>query len=298
MEKQEIDQLVKAGKIAKKVVEYAKEIVKPGMPLIEIANMVDQKISDLGAKPAFPVNLSQNEQAAHCTPSNDSTELAHGLLKVHIGIHLDGYVADTAFSIDLENNEENQNLINAAEKALKSAIETISLNTPINEIGKAIENSAKSLNTLPINNLSGHKIEQYNLHAGINIPNYDNSQTTPIESGLYAIEPFTTSSSGSGSVKEGKPSGIYKLENSTSNTRLPIARKILEYIKENYNTLPFCIRWLVKEFGPSAKIALNQLEQQDILHQYPELIESSGKNVAQAEHSVLITKDEKIVTTD
>ncbi len=298
MESEEKTQLIKAGKLAKQVVEYAKTIVKAGMPLIEIADLIDQKISDLGAKPAFPVNLSINEQAAHCTPSNNSRDLAHGLLKIDIGIHLDGYVADTAFSLDLDNLEKNKQLINAAQESLKAAIEAISINIPINQIGKAIEDTAKSLDTLPINNLSGHKIEQYNLHAGINMPNYDNSQTTQIPEGLYAIEPFTTHSSGSGSVKEGKPSSIYKLENANANARLPIARKILQYIKENYNTLPFCSRWLVKEFGLSAQLALNQLEQQNILHQYPQLLERSGQNVAQAEHSILILDGEKIVTTE
>ena len=80
--------------------------------------------------------------------------------------------------------------------------------------------------------------------------------------------------------------------------RTPLAREILEYIIESYNTLPFCSRWLVKEFGTKALLALRQLEQNKNLHQYKQLVETTGSVVAQSEHTILLTQeDEKIVTT-
>src|SRR3989344_6745 len=106
--KEEIEILIKAGKTAKQIVEYAKSIIKKDMLLLEIANLIENKILSLNAKPAFPVNLSINEIAAHSTPTYNDTTKAHGLLKVDIGIHIDGLVADTAISIDLENSEENK----------------------------------------------------------------------------------------------------------------------------------------------------------------------------------------------
>ena len=149
---------------------------------------------------------------------------------------------------------------------------------------------------IPIINLSGHKIEQYELHAGLNIPNHDNSQPTPISQGLYAIEPFSTTTSGTGHVKEGKPSGIYKLERPAT-PRDPTARKVLQFIIDNFQTLPFCSRWIHKEFGLRTTLALAQLQQAKIIHQYPQLVESSGQKVAQAEHTVLITDKDKTITT-
>ena len=94
MEKKEIEKLIEAGKIAKQIVEYAKSFIKKDMPLLEIAIKIDEKIISLKAKPAFPVNLSINEIAAHSTPSYNDETLAAGLLKVDIGVHIDGYVAD------------------------------------------------------------------------------------------------------------------------------------------------------------------------------------------------------------
>lgn len=292
MNKEEINNVKQAGKIAKQTIEYAKSIVKRGTSLLEIAEKIESKIIELGGKPAFPVNLSINEIAAHSTPSYDDKTLASGLLKVDIGVQIDGFVADTAFSLDLEDSEENQKLIKTAEKALEAALKTIKLGVEIREIGKTIEKEIKSSGFQPIQNLSGHSIQQYNLHAGITIPNYDNAQEKPIEVGIYAIEPFVTT--GQGAVRDGRSSGIYAISN-MGNVRDSFARVVLQYIIDEYNTLPFCTRWLHKKFGSRITLALKRLEEAGIIHNYPQLIERSLKKVAQAENTVIITQKEKIV---
>ncbi|MBX4196256.1 type II methionyl aminopeptidase [Candidatus Pacearchaeota archaeon] len=290
----DIEKLKRAGAIAKEVVAYARGMVKKGMPLLEIADKIESKIRELKANPAFPVNLSINEIAAHATPSANDETRASGLLKIDIGVHIDGYVADTAFSLDLEGDEENKRLIAAAEEALKHGVKEINIGTPLKKIGKAIESAIKSYNVQPIQNLSGHSIEQYDLHSGITIPNYDNHQETEIAQGVYAIEPFATS--GLGEVKDGKPSGIYHLEK-PGNVRDSFAREVLAFIEEEYATLPFCSRWIHHKFGSRGLIALKRIEEAGLLHHYSQLVEKSGKKVAQAEHTVLLTKKEKIVTT-
>jgi methionyl aminopeptidase len=277
---------IKANEIAKKVKEYVKTIVKPGVKLIDLAEKIEQKTLDLGGKPAFPCNLSINEIAAHYTPSfNDETK-AHGLLKVDFGVSIDGCVSDNALSFDLENKEDNKKLIEAAELALKKATEVIKIGVTISQVGKEIEKSIKSFGFQPIQNLSGHSIEQYNLHSGVTIPNYDNSSNKETQEGVYAIEPFSTS--GLGSVKDGRLSGIFKLER-PGNVRDNFAREVLGFIAEEYKTLPFCSRWIYKKFGSRGLLALRQIEQQGLLHHYPQLIESGKGKVAQAEHTVIVT---------
>lgn len=294
MNQTEIEKLLKAGKIAKQVVEFARSIVKPSMPLLEIAEKIEAKIIELGAKPAFPVNLSINEIAAHSTPSFNDSAIASGLLKVDIGAHIDGYVADTAVSLDLEGNEENKALIAATETALNSAVHLIKFSIPLKEIGEVIERTIKKAGFQPVINLSGHSIEPWNLHAGITIPNYNNSQILTLKEGLFAVEPFATM--GLGSVRDGKSSGIFSLKKK-GNVRDSFAREVLSFIQSEYNTLPFCSRWLYKKFGSRTLIALKRIEEASLIHQYPQLIEVSGKKVAQAEHSVIITEKEKIITT-
>jgi len=288
------EKYIKAGKIASEVVKFAKSFIKKDIPLLEIAEKIESKILELGGKPAFPVNLSINEIAAHDTPSFNDARKALGLLKVDIGVHLDGCIADTAFSLDLENSDENKKLIMAAEKAVLAACKTFAQGTKTSEIGAAIEKEIKFLGFTPINNLSGHSMEPYHLHSGITIPNHNNSQNKTLEEGVYAIEPFATS--GLGKVRDGKPSGIYIFEKEGA-VRDTLAREVLAFILDEYQTLPFCARWLHKKFGSRALLALKRIEDAGLLHHYPQLIEVSGKKVSQVEHTLMLEKDKKIITT-
>src|SRR3990167_10978834 len=131
LNKEDKEKILQAGKIASEARAYARTIIKRGVPVLEIAEKIEEKIEQLGARPAFPVNLSINSIAAHYTPSHDDKTLAHGLLKVDLGGHIDGWVADTAFSLDLENSEENKKLISASEKALENALHLATSKTKI-----------------------------------------------------------------------------------------------------------------------------------------------------------------------
>lgn len=305
------EKIIQAGKIASQVRDYIKPLIKPETPLLEIAEKIEDKIIELGGKPAFPTNLGINDITAHYTPSHDDKTIASGLLKIDFGVHIDGWVADTAFSIDLENSEENKKLIEASEKALENAIKILKENVSTSELGKTIQTTIESQGFSPIINLSGHEIKQNELHTGLTIPNIDderfregqnNNQSRArsgakknilLKKGLYAIEPFATK--GSGKVYDGKPSGIYVLTDE-KNIRSPIAREVLRFIQEEYKTLPFCSRWLVKKLGTKALFGLRQLEENNNLHQFPQLIESSHAKVSQAEHTILLDKDVKVTT--
>lgn len=284
----------KAGEIAQEVRAYSKTIVKPGAVLLEIAEKIEEKITQLGGKPAFPVNLSINEIAAHSTPTYNDIQTAQGLLKVDFGVHIEGWVADTAETFNLDAKKLHQQLIDTAKEALQQATTNLTPSTTLGSIGKKVNNTAIKAGFQPIHNLSGHSINQYDLHSGLTIPNYDTGQTQEIGETLCAIEPFITS--GVGRVREGKPSTIFSLAKE-GNIRDPFAREVLVHIIETYATLPFCTRWLYKKFGTRALLALQRLEQAGIIYQYPQLIEESGAPVAQAEHTLLITKAKTQITT-
>jgi len=288
------EKILEAGKIASQVRAYAKMIIKKNVSLLEIAEKIEDKIFELGGKPAFPVNLSINEVAAHFTPYHEDETLAHGLLKIDFGVHIDGWIADTAFSVDLENSDENKKLILASEKALEEAIK-ISNNKTTNEIGGKISETINSYGFTPIINLGGHGLGQYDFHAEPFIPNIDNNNGKELKKGLYAIEPFATN--GNGKVHDGKPHGIYILINN-KNVRNPVAREILKFVEKEYPELPFASRWIVRKFGSKALFALNQLEQNGNLHHFPQLIESSKGIVAQSEHTILIDKEVIVTTRD
>ncbi len=294
MDKNEIESYKKAGKIATKVVAYAKEIIKPEVKLLDVAEKIEGKIGELGGEVAFPVNFSLNEVAAHYTPSPEDDTLAEGLLNVDIGVAVDGYIADTAFSLDLTKDGKHKEMIELNEKALDAALDVVKPGVKVNEIGAAVLSVVKDSEYVIVRNLSGHSLGRNMIHAGLTISNYKNSNENVLKEIAIAIEPFLTT--GVGEIYEGKDSEIYMLQKDGA-VRDGDARKILKFVRENYKTRPFCRRWLVNAGFKKVNFALKILTNQGILKNFPVLIEKSKKPVSQAEHSVLVLEDGCVVYT-
>ncbi len=293
MTNQEMEKFAKAGKIAGTLRKDVLSKLVEGAKFIDIADFVESKTKELGGLPAFPVNISVDNIAAHYTPtSDDSSVLRDGdLVKIDIGVHVDGYPADTAVSASVGKSEENEMLIDAAEAALKAAIGIAKPGCRLSSIGRAIQEEIEKRKFKPIANLTGHSMMQWVLHAGTSIHNVETPGTGTLEPGMIAaIEPFSTA--GSGHVDEGGPSQIFRLV-SSSGVRLPQARALIETAYESYKTLPFAGRWL----PANLRFLLPMLVNQRCLHNYPILKEREGK-VAQAEHTLFVGEKEVEVLTE
>ncbi len=272
----------RAGKILSEVRAEAAKKVEEGVTLLSVAQFTENLIREKGGEPAFPVNISRNDEAAHSTPSfDDKSVFGKDVVKLDIGVHIDGYIADTAVTVDLSGHPE---LVNAAEKALSDAIKTIHAGVSTSEIGGAIEDAITSFGYKPIINLTGHGLAQYIQHAPPAIPNKRMPHGDILEEGdIVAIEPFATD--GAGKIYDAGNAEIYHLV-SEKPVRHPSARKLLEKIK-NYKTLPFAKRWL----GNNVDFAMLALVKADIIRPYPILKEVKGGLISQAEHSIIVTKD-------
>ncbi|MCL2142597.1 MAG: type II methionyl aminopeptidase [Methanimicrococcus sp.] len=280
-----------AGKIHQQIMEEARDKIKIGMSLYDYACFIDNRIIELGGKSAFPVNISINEEAAHDTAVlNDSRIFGEDVVKVDVGVHIDGYIADGAMTIDLSGKQTA--LVKASEEALKAAIDIIKAGTNTFEIGAAIEDTIVGLGFQPVRNLMGHGVSQYMAHTEPSVPNCRFTHgTAELRAGeTIAIEPFATD--GEGYVDNGHIKEIYSQKQRKS-TRLPQVRKVLTQIEE-YKGLPFAKRWLGSD---KIEFALNQLEKENILISYPVLVEVSGGLVSQAEHTVIVTENGCEVTT-
>jgi len=284
-----LDKYREAGKIASKVVEKTKKFVTPDSTLLEIAEFVESSLKEKG-EIAFPCNLSLNEVAAHYTPtSDDKTLVGDNLLTIDLGGHVDGFISDTAFTLDFSG--QHKELIKASQEALKAAIPMCTPGTNVRDIGKTIQETIESFGYHPISNLSGHLLGQYNLHAGINIPNIDAGDAVLEEDMVVAVEPFATY--GRGLVTDAPKAYIYLFLDKKP-VRLPEARKILDFASKT-NSLPFAKRWI--DLPPlRLELALRQLTHSRALYAYPVLIEKDNGVVSQAEHTVIV-KDKPEITT-
>ncbi|UCC18206.1 MAG: type II methionyl aminopeptidase [Promethearchaeota archaeon] len=299
-----IQDYVKAGKAVIAAKKLARKLVKPGMLFLEIANKCEAEIINNGCELSFPINMSLNEIAAHYSPPiDDSTKIPEkGLLKIDIGAHFNGYIADSAFTINIDEDPKLQNYVEAAQEALQAAIDLFSPGIKLYELGEVIAEKIINRGLRPITNLGGHELKQHNLHAGPFIPNYKEKMHDQILKlgDAYACEPFATS--GMGKVENGKKFYIFrfikKVKKNMSYEHLAYMNKI----ENNFGNLPFSPRWIEKE----NLIPKNELQRtleffvsKKIIDKYHILVEKTKEPVAQEEHTIVIDMDgNKIVTTE
>ena len=279
-----------AGRILAEVLAEARPRVETGASLLDVANFVEDAIRSKGGQPAFPCNISLDRNAAHYTPSpKDLSTFGESMVKLDVGVHVDGYIADAAITIDLSGHDK---LTEASKAALEAALDIVRPGANTAQIGKVIEETITGYGYRPVHNLTGHGLSRYQAHDEPAVPNKAMEKGTVLKEGdVIAIEPFATN--GSGRISEGPINEIYGFS-APRPVRLPAARSLLKEITENYRTLPFARRWLK---GERVEYALMLLLRSGAVHPYPVLWEVEGSLVSQAEHTVVILEEGCEVTT-
>jgi len=287
---------IKSGKIAARVLSEIHTEIEPGKRIIKICALAESKIKEYGGRPAFPLNVSINHIAAHSTsPRGDKSEIPEfGLVKLDVGVVVDGYIADTASTVDIDGTLEG--FVASTVDALAEATELMQPGTNLEEVGIQIERVIKAYGLRPIKNLSGHNLQRNRLHAGKNVPNVKTRTTDIVEVGeYYAIEPFATS--GAGIVINSEY--VYIFANTGLDEPLEgTTEKLRKYLRDQYGPFPFALRWIgtgdkridiIKEI----KILLKERA----IRGFPIQIEKKNRPVSQSEHTVFISENGPIVLT-
>lgn len=286
MDKDILAKYRKAHDISDEVLDFARPMIVEGAKMLEVAETIESKIKELGGKPPWPVNLSVNEMAAHVTPGiGDESIFKDGdMVKVDIGVHVNGYISDRAFTVVI--GKKTHPMIETSKKATEAALKMLEPGVKVRDVSALIEDIVSADGYRPIRNLAGHSMGQYSQHESPSIPNGKNNDESVIEGGKpYAIEVFVTD--GAGWVRDSKPTTIYKFYDDKP-TRMPEARKILEMAKKDFDGLPFTQRW-IKEITPlRMEAAIHELVRIEALEMYPPLKEEAGGLVA-------VTEDTKVL---
>lgn len=286
---------LEAGRIAGTCREYGRTLVKPGASFFDVAEAIENKVREMGAEPAFPVNISINEDAAHDTPMAEDERVfgEDDVVKLDIGAHVDGYIGDTATTVVL--GERGRDLAGAARGALEAAIKLVADGTAVRDIGAVIQEAIEARGAKPVSNLTGHSIERWTQHAGVSIPNVPHGNAV-LEAGMVvAIEPFATD--GAGHIYESRDGGIYHFQSRRPQRQTDV-RAALDAIEKKHGKLPFASRWLAGDVKVNRlPMAMNTLLRVGAVKSYGVLREAGDGLVAQAEHTVIVTEDGCEITT-
>ena len=281
----------KAGEIARGARRFAASLVESGVSVFELCERVEDYIRRMGGEPAFPCNVCINDVAAHYTAKpGDTLEIPEGsVVKVDLGVQVDGYPVDTAVTVVLD--DRLTFLKEAAEEALRRALKTIGPGVNVSEVGRVVLETAKSYGLKPIRNLSGHEVARYNLHAGLSIPNVPSYGGKFKPNRVYAVEPFMTTSEARGLVVEAGAPTIYRCI-SYKRVRDRYADMLLKKLWFKFRGLPFTERWF-RRMGlkPEVVEAWETVKKLKMVRGYKVLKEASGGLVSQAEESILVTED-------
>ena len=275
----DLDRWREAARISARARALGLRTIAPGVARRTVAETIEEFIRSQGAQPSFPANLSRNVEAAHYTPSPDDAETFEegDLVKVDVGAHLDGAIADTAETIEVGGTRRYDGLKRAADEALRAGISAVRPGGAVDDISRAIEAAIHARGFKPIVDLTGHSIERYLLHAGKSIPNAGGmSGERLVEGEIVAIEPFATN--GAGHIQNGAFGNIQRFRRDPGAADEEVAR-----LYARFRSLPFATRWVS---GAAELAALGRAKR--FLQRYPVFREAGGGYVAQAEHTILV----------
>jgi methionyl aminopeptidase len=294
-----LDKLKQAGHIAARARDLGARRIAAGERVRDVCVAVEDEIHALGGRLAFPVQSSRNHVAAHYCPSPDdeSVYVDGDVAKLDVGVHLDGWVVDTAVTVSVGSREENRALIRAADEALRAAIAALVPGVEVRAVSAEIERAITSRGLRPVRNLCGHGVGHWTVHCAPPIPNVPDAGLArlPLHA-VVAIEPFATD--GIGMVREEGEAQVFRLP--PERERPPAAgvdASVLAAIAA-FRGLPFARRQLAALPARMVEDGLAALLGQGRLAAYPPLAETSGRRVAQSEHTVYLAPEGVVVLTE
>ncbi|KAJ5546761.1 hypothetical protein N7494_004346 [Penicillium frequentans] len=309
----------KAAEVHRQVRRWTQEHVRPGHTLSEIADGIDDGVRALLDNPGletgsclvsgmgFPTGLALNNCVAHYTPNPGQKDIVlqtSDVLKVDFGVHINGWIVDSAFTMSFDPTYDN--LLAAVKDATNTGIKNAGADVRISDVSAAIQEAMESYEveirgqTYPVKavrDLSGHNIAQYQIHGGKSIPFVKTKDQTKMEEGeVFAIETF--GSTGRGKTRDGP--GVYGYGKDLHApkkviTPLASARSLYKTINDNFGTIVFCRRYL-ERLGVDRYLAgMNSLVSQGVVESYPPLMDIEGSYSAQFEHTILLGQSGKEV---
>jgi methionyl aminopeptidase len=195
----EIETMARAGRVVADTLALLGETIRPGMTTQDLDEVAEEYIRAQAGVPTFkgyrgfPASIctSPNSMVVHGIPG--SYRIDEGdLLSVDVGVTLDGYVADSAYTFAVGDvPDSSQRLLEAGQAALEAGIEQARAGNRIGDISAAIQRRTEEAGFAVVRELVGHGVGR-SMHEEPQIPNFGEPGRGPLLSpGMtFAIEPM------------------------------------------------------------------------------------------------------------
>ena len=197
----ELEKMRRSGQIVRQVLETVKALVAPGVSTMDLERVAEEKIKELGAKPAFkgyydyPCVLctSVNNEIIHGIPSEKRILKDGDIVSIDCGVVLDGYYGDSAITVPVGKTlaAELKKLLDVTETSLQKGIEEVRLGKTVGDVGAAVQEYVEANGFSVVRDFVGHGIGT-RLHEEPQVPNYGvRGHGTRLREGMVlAIEPM------------------------------------------------------------------------------------------------------------
>eukprot|EP00210_Caulerpa_lentillifera_P001024 g987.t1 len=249
---------------------------------------------------AFPVCISLNNVVGNYCPLESDLVLKEGdLVKIDLGVHIDGFIAIQAGTLQVQNptvpvpiKDRVGDLIQATRTAYQVALRLIRPGKRISGVSPVLTRVAELFGCQLVEGVMTHQLKRFVIDGNKCVLN----KTSPEhrvdddefeENEVYAVDIVMSTGDGKTRMLDEKETMIYKRAlDREYNLRLKAARFVFTEINRRFPTMPFTIGALTDQ--KQVRLGLVECMNHGLLQPYPVMHEKPGEFVAQVKGTVLL----------
>lgn len=301
------------GDIANRALTLVVEEAKPGVSVLSLCQKGDafimaetgkvfKKEKEMKKGIAFPTSVSVNNCVCHFSPlkSDPDCTLKDGdLVKIDLGVHVDGFIANVAHSFVVGATKENPvtgrkaDVVKAAHLCAEAALRLVKPGSQNTQVTEAWNKIAKSFKCTPIEGMLSHQLKQHVIDGEKTIiqnptdqqrKDHDKAEFEVHE--VYAVDVLI--STGEGKARDGGlRTTIYKRDPSKQyGLKIKASRMFFSEVERRFDAMPFTLRAFEDE--GKARLGVVECAKHELLQPFSVLHEKEGEYVAQFKFTVLL----------
>ncbi|KAJ3101163.1 putative metalloprotease arx1 [Phlyctochytrium planicorne] len=282
----------------------------PGAKVSDLCKLGDDFILDQTSKVftkgnvekgiAFPTCISVNELVQCYSPLQDDTLVLkpNDVVKVELGVHIDGYIATLAHTTVLNPNPQQPvtgrtaDAICAAYYAAEAALRVIRYGARSTDVIEAINEVAHMFNVKPVVGTHTFLLKRFLIESEQGIPNgIDPSVITDpfifMDNEVYGINIIMSTGTGTSKSALHKPTVFQRDVQSNYSFKLKASRFAFNDLSRTFGVFPFSLRALV-DMNPGHRLGIQECLSHEVVLGRPVLTDLHGEIVAQFKLTTLL----------